>query len=44
MIKEHNPKIIIFDDVAKRKTYGIRDFVKEIGANIEGNIAYVVSK
>jgi predicted O-methyltransferase YrrM len=31
---------VLFHDVAKRKKYGFRDFVKEIGAKIEGNIAY----
>jgi predicted O-methyltransferase YrrM len=44
LIKPYKPKIVLFDDVAKRKKYGIRDFVKEINANIEGNIAYMVDK
>jgi predicted O-methyltransferase YrrM len=44
LIKLYKSKIIIFDDVAKRKGYGVRDFVKEVGANIEGNIAYMVGK
>jgi len=31
---------VLFHDTAKRKNYGVREFVKEIGAEIEGNIAY----
>ncbi len=31
---------VLFHDSAKRKTYGVRKFAKEIGATITGNIAY----
>ncbi|HAS91528.1 MAG TPA: hypothetical protein DCS12_04565, partial [Clostridiales bacterium] len=31
---------VLFHDSAKRKAYGVRKFVDEIGAAITGNIAY----
>ncbi|MHA1302186.1 MAG: class I SAM-dependent methyltransferase [Candidatus Heimdallarchaeaceae archaeon] len=35
---------VLFHDVAKRKNYGLRRFVKRIEAKIEGNIAYWESR